>query len=256
MPTAAIPRGSLYYVPTKPDYTDYPPLVLVHGAGGSHLDWPPELRRIPGVRVLALDLPGHGRSDGEGYSDLMSYAEAVGDFLDALSIECAIIAGHSMGGGIAQLLGIHMPDRVAGLILIGTGSKLPVDPALPQRIVDDREATIDWITEWAWSEQAPDELKRLGRNRLLQTPVATLQADYRACLSFDVRDQIQQIIAPTLILSATDDHMVKPKFNMTLNEHIPNSTMVTIENAGHMFPLEQSQVVTNAIRRWLSEQVW
>lgn len=256
MPTAATPRGTLYYTPTKPDYTDYPPLVLVHGAGGSHLDWPPELRRLHGVRVLALDLPGHGRSEGESGPDTMQYAQAVGDFLNALSIDRAIIAGHSMGGAIAQLLGIHMPDRVAGLILIGTGSKLPVDPSLPQRIVDDPEATLDWITEWAWSKHAPDQLKQLGRTRLSQTATETLRADYLACQAFDVRDQIQFITAPTLILSATDDHMVKPKFGITLNERIPNSTLVMVENAGHMFPLEQSQIVTDAIRTWLTEQVW
>ncbi len=256
MPTAAIPHGTIYYTPTKPDITRYPPLMLVHGAGGSHLDWPPTLRRLPEARVIALDLPGHGRSSGDGHTDTRDYAQDVIALLDALDIERAIIAGHSMGGAIAQQIGIHWPDRAAGLILLGTGSKLPVDPTLPQRIVDEPTATADWITAWAWSANAPADLKRLGREQLLTVPPDVLQRDYLACQTFDVRDKLEHITAPTLVLAATDDRMVKLKFSITLSERIPTATLVTIDNAGHMFPLEQPHIVVSAIQHWLSEQTW
>lgn len=256
MPTAVIPNGTIYYTPTQPEASRYPPLVLIHGAGGSHLDWPPNLRRLPEAHVIALDVPGHGRSSGDGYDDTLLYAHDVVALLDTLDIEHAIIAGHSMGGAIAQQIGIHHSQRAAGLILIGTGSKLPIDPTLPQRIVEEPDATIDWIMSWAWHDSASADLKRLGRERLQTVPLSVLERDYLACQAFDVRDQLERITAPTLVLAATEDRMIKLKFSLTLSEHIPDATLVTIDQAGHMFPLEQPDAVTTAIQHWLSEHEW
>jgi pimeloyl-ACP methyl ester carboxylesterase len=256
MPTLQLPQGSLFYTDTTTADSPAPPLVLVHGAGGSHLDWPPELRRLPHMRVIAPDLPGHGRADGPGRDDTLAYARDLLALLDALAIPRAIITGHSMGGAIAQQMGIHMPDRVAGLVLIGTGSKLPVDPTLPQRIVDAPEQTVDWIMDWAWSADAPTDLKALGRERLLAVDPGVLRSDYRACQAFDVRDQLAAISAPVLVLAAEADRMVKLKFSLYLAERIPNSDMMIFEGCGHMFPLEKPQEVAEGMLHWLSDQEW
>lgn len=256
MPFVHLPQGSLYYTRQKAGETPYPPLVLVHGAGGSHLDWPLALRRLPGVRVISLDLPGHGRSPGPGYADTQAYAGIVAALLGALETRRAVIAGHSMGGAIAQLMGLHWPDHVAGLVLLGTGSKLAVDPTLPQRIVDEPEKAVDWLTEWSWGTHAPSNLKTLGRRRLSAVPPQVLRNDYLACQAFDVRDQLERITAPTLVISAAEDRMVKPKFGVTLAERIPHARLVMVEEAGHMFPLEKSQIVAQAVLQWFSEQKW
>ncbi|RPI96142.1 MAG: alpha/beta fold hydrolase, partial [Chloroflexi bacterium] len=166
MPAVQLDGRVLYYTQKKADSTVYPPLILLHGAGGSRLDWPGELRRLPGPRVIALDLPGHGRSTGIGFADTRLYADEVCALLDALHIERAIIAGHSMGGAIAQQIGINRPEHAAGLILIGTGSKLPIDPTLPQRIIDDTDKTLDWLGDWSWSPDTPAGVKALSRQRL------------------------------------------------------------------------------------------
>jgi len=256
MPAVALPQGSLYYSQQKADAIQQPPLVLVHGAGGSHLDWPPELRRLPGVRVIALDLPGHGRSAGPGRSDTLAYAEAVGALLDALDIEHVVIAGHSMGGAVALQMALHRPDRVAGLILMGTGSKLPIDPTLPRRIVEAAEETVDWIVEWSWGIHAPESFRRLSRQRLLEVSPQVLRGDYLACQSFDVRDRLDRIAVPTLVMCAAEDRLVRPKFGLTLAERIPNARLVMIEQAGHMFPLEKAPLVAQAVLAWFAEQGW
>jgi pimeloyl-ACP methyl ester carboxylesterase len=256
MPTLQLESRSIYYTQKKPEETPYPPLVLVHGAGGSHLDWSPELRRLPDTHVIALDLPGHGRSAGTGFTDTLAYAEDVCALLDALKIERAIIAGHSMGGAIAQQIGLQMPGRAAGLILVGTGSKLPVEQTLPQRILNETEQTVDWLIDWSWGTDVSQELKDLGRQRLLETPPQVLQGDYLACQKFDIREHLEEINAPTLVLGASDDQMVKLKFSVTLSERIPNATLVVIQGAGHMFPLEKAQEVAHAVTHWLAEQQW
>jgi len=113
-----------------------PPLVLIHGSGGSRLHWPPQLRRLPNYRVFGLDLPGHGDSPGEGETTIIGYVEQVVDWLDEQGIERAVLAGHSMGGAIAMTAALEKPDRVAGLILVGTGGRLRVNGEILQAAAD------------------------------------------------------------------------------------------------------------------------
>jgi pimeloyl-ACP methyl ester carboxylesterase len=184
----------------------------------------------------------------------LDYAQIVCDFLTTLDIKRAVIAGHSMGGAIAQQIALNMPDRAAGIILVGTGSKLAVDPTLPQRIIDAPERAVDWLIEWSWGVTAPIEMKRLGRERMLAVDPKVLQGDYLACMAFDVRDQLEQIKAPTLVLGSPDDWMVKLKFSQTLAERIPDAQLVVVNGGGHMFPLEQSEAVVKAVTAWFSEK--
>lgn len=253
MPIHPLSSGSLYYADRRVSSSPYPPMILIHGAGGSHLDWPPALRRLPQTRVIALDLPGHGRSPQPAHADTRCSADVVCRLIDSLGIPGAIITGHSMGGAVAQHIAFTRPDLTAGLILLGTGSKLPVDPALPQRAIEDPVAVADWIIEQAWHSSAPAEIKRLARQRLLATLPETLRADLVACQSFDLRDRIATINAPTLVIGAGGDRMVRPAFSQTLAAAIPRATLVMLEDAGHMFPLERADRVAAVTTQWLKD---
>lgn len=255
MPAIDLAEGTLYYAATGRATSDHPPLVLVHGAAGSRLDWAPEMRRLPGERVLALDLPGHGKSTAPGRDTIDAYAQDVVKLLDALAIDRAIIVGHSMGGAVAQQIALDWPERAAGLVLLGTGSKLPVDPTLPERVVAEPDAALDWLVEWAWHPSAAPEMKTQGRQMFAAAPRAVVRDDYRACQAFDARDRLAEIAAPTLVIGAEDDCMVPLKFSRTLAERIPGARLVTIAGAGHMFPLEQPKQVAAAITSWLAEQL-
>ena len=76
-------------------------MVLIHGAGGDHLFWPPEMRRLPDYRVITLDLPGHGKTEGPGCQSIQDYARDVAEFMDVASLSRAVFVGHAMGGAIA-----------------------------------------------------------------------------------------------------------------------------------------------------------
>jgi len=93
MPTTA----GLHYFLHEGGSVLKPTLVLIHGAGGNHLFWPPEVRRLPDYRVITLDLPGHGKTEGPGCQSIQDYAHFVTKFLDALRLSRAVFVGHAMG---------------------------------------------------------------------------------------------------------------------------------------------------------------
>ncbi len=228
-----------------------PTLVLVHGAGGNRLHWPPELRCLPGATVYALDLPGHGRSGGQGRDTIEDYAKAIVEFLDTVGIEQPIIVGHSMGGAIALTLALYFPTRVAGLVLMATGARLRVAPTILDGMRSNFEGSVELITRFAWSPETKPALTELGRQALLETGPDVLLGDFSACNRFDVMERLGEIEAPTLVIAGTADQLTPPKYARFLTEHIPNARLVLVEDASHMVMLERPLEVTGAVREFL-----
>ena len=233
-----------------------PALVLLHGAGGSRLNWPPELRRLgqarlSGATVYTLDLPGHGRSSGGGRGAIEDYATDVVAFFDAASIEHAVVAGHSMGGAIALMMALDSPERVIGLVLIATGARLRVAPSILERISTDFEAALDIITRYAWSPEAPSELVSLGRARLREAGPDVLFGDLTACDHFDVIERLNEIDVPTLVVAGSADRLAPIKYSRYLAEHISGAEIAGIEGAGHMVMLEHPAKVAKSVQHFL-----
>ena len=124
MPTAA----NLHYFTSGSQDYNRPPVLLIHGAGGHHLYWPPQIRRLSNHRVFAMDLPGHGQSDGIGRDRIEDYVDDVVAFMAAVGLNAAVWIGHSMGGAIALHAAVHRPRRVLALGLVGCGARMRVDP--------------------------------------------------------------------------------------------------------------------------------
>jgi pimeloyl-ACP methyl ester carboxylesterase len=222
-------------------------LILIHGAGGSHLDWPPELRSMPGVDVYGVDLPGHGRSGPPACTSIADYAEVVTTLVERRSLQKVILIGHSMGGAIVQTIGLSPLKQIVGLVLIATGARLRVAPAILDEVTTDFEKTVDTITELAWSADASVELKRLGKQMLLSCAPATIHSDFLACNEFNCMDDLARIDLPTLVISGSNDRLTPLKYGQFLASSIPNSRLTTIEGAGHMVMLEKPQLVGSAI---------
>jgi pimeloyl-ACP methyl ester carboxylesterase len=252
MPTTTLNGRCLYYATHQPDSTTCPPLLLIHGAGGQYTDWPPQLRRLPGASIYTPDLPGHGRSEGPGYQTIADYADALLALLDALAIPEAIIAGHSMGGAIAQMMALSAPERVAGLALLATGARLRVSPLILDNVCSDFDSVVETIISWAYAPDASPELLRLARRMMRQIPPATAYGDYLACNGFDVMERLGEIGAPTVIISSVADRMVPLKVGRYLAEHIANAEIHLIENAGHMIAVERPDEVAQIMQGWLA----
>lgn len=250
MPYVTLPQQQIYYA--KQGNGRYP-LILIHGAGGSHLVWPAALRQLANAAVYALDLPGHGRSNGPAHDNVNAYANLVADFLAALDLKNVVLVGHSMGGAVAQMAAVQHPSRIAGLVLIGTGARLPVSSAILDQALTDFEATTAFINKYQWAKDTPDTLRQLAAAQLAQTDPAVLHADFLACDRFDLRPQLHTLTRPTLIIGGTADKMTPIKFSQFLADELPQATLVTLPEAGHMMMLERPNAVATAVTSFLTQ---
>jgi len=250
MPVVSVAGNNLFYSANRGEGSA---VVLIHGAGGSHLHWPASLRCLPGARVYAIDLPGHGRSGGDGRERIEGYAADLVGFLQALGVGRATLVGHSMGGAIAQSMALTTPERVSRLVLVSTGARLRVAPAVLEGLRQDFAGTVRLLAEWIWGPGTEPTLVAEGRRAMEEAGPQVLTGDFLACDRFDVRERIGEIAMPTLVITGSEDLMTPPRFGQWLADHIPGARFLLVEGAGHMVALERPEEVARAVEAWLSE---
>jgi pimeloyl-ACP methyl ester carboxylesterase len=227
-------------------------LVLIHGSGGDHTTWRPQLEGLASAaRIVALDLPGHGASSGEGYDTVAGYAAAVLHFLTALGRGPVVLGGHSLGGAVVQALALDAPQSLRGLVLVGTGARLKVFPEVFDLLAKDYAEAVAFMTEHAWSPSSPAVLKERGRETVLATRPSVTGCDFTACNGFDVMSRLDEIRLPTLVIVGEDDRLTPPKYAEFLARGIAGAELARIPRAGHFVSLEQPAEVNRAIRDFL-----
>jgi len=228
-------------------------LVFIHGAGGSSEMWRQQVGAFDGAaNAVALDLPGHGRSDGPARTDVSAYAAAVVEFVDAIGAPRPVPAGLSMGGAIAQTLLLDHPGRFEAGVLIGTGAKLKVMPAIFETIEKNYAGFVDMIGAFAASPKTDPGLLKSYLEDTAGGDPGVAYGDFKACDAFDVRERLSEISAPTLVITAEDDKLTPPKYGAFLEGKIPGAQRVHIMDAGHISPIEKADEVNRAIVEFVS----
>lgn len=230
------------------------PVILIHGAGGHHLYWPPEIRRLPGYRIFTPDLPGHGKSSGRGLQTIDLYARALADWLDGIGIGRAVFIGHSMGGAIALTFALAQRERVIGLGLVATGARLRVAPELLEEAAAETTFgnAIEKLAARSFSDAAPERLVELALKRMREIRPSVLHADLRACDGFDVSSRVEKVQAPTIVICGEEDEMTPLRYSQFLADQIEGASLTVIPNAGHMVMLENPFEVETALVDFLS----
>jgi pimeloyl-ACP methyl ester carboxylesterase len=233
-----------------------PPLIAVHGAGGTCRHWGHQLTGLDDLtRLIALDLPGHGRSTGPPLRSIADGAQCVLALLDGLGCEHALLLGHSLGGAICQWLALHAPTRVSGLALIGTAGRLPIRHAILDGIHADWPATTALITNLAYAPDTDPHILANATAELRKTSPAALDADYRSCAAFDDTLDVSRIAVPTLVLMGQHDQLTPLSDGADLAQRLPQARLVVVPDAGHMPMIEQPAAVNAALRTFLTEAI-
>lgn len=230
------------------------PLLFCHGSGGGHHHWHHQLKNLPPeTNPLAVDLPGHGRSEGAPAGDIAANRNWLHRFVKNLGLEPFVAAGHSMGGAIALDYALNYPEQTRGLILVGSGARLRVKPAFLEELKQDR--VPQELLDYLYGPDASEQLISLGRREMENTDPAIYRADLTSCDRFDVMEQLGRIAAPTLLICGSEDRLTPVKYSQFLKDKIPVSRLAVIRDAGHMVMLENPEEVNRAIARFIKEDL-
>jgi pimeloyl-ACP methyl ester carboxylesterase len=232
---------------------DQPTLVFIHGSGQEGRFWQAQVDGLTHVaNTIAVDLPGHGNSDGDGFRQVPDFARSVIDFIDAVNAPAPIPCGLSLGGAITLHLLIHHGDRLRAGILANTGARLKVLPFIIETIENNYDSHLTGLVKFAVApaNQAEEGVCRRVLASSTAGPTVTAN-DFRACDAFDAMDQVSAINRPVLVLSAIHDTLTPVKYADWMTSNIHGARHVTLDGAGHMSPIEQSEAFNQAISRFL-----
>lgn len=223
-------------------------LVFVHGSGGCKEGWYYQEKYFAGSD--AVSLPGH--PEGKPCTSIEGYVEWLRGYCKGRGYREVVLAGHSMGGAIAQLYGLHYPEELKALILISTGARLRVHPMYLEECQKAIQNPTPWIKgmEANYARVEPQVVKLIIEKRKQVGP-AVQHNDFLCCDRFDFLDKVSQIRLPTLVLGGTEDVMTPLKFTQFLGQKIPGAKLVVFEGATHALPQERPREVNQTIGEFL-----
>ncbi len=232
--------------PQKPD------IIFIHGASHSASFWVEQIKALaPVANPVAIDLPGHGIRQDEGFDAIEAYAECLLDFMQANEIKQPIICGLSMGGAIVQDLLVNHGDKFAAGILSNTGARLKVAQEIFKAIESNYNEFVQMIYNFGTAPENRNQVlyQRLAAVSRCRPEIAT--GDFRACDNFDLMDKISTIEKPVLVITADKDRLTPVKYGKFLSDQIPNSRLENISGAGHFAPLEKPAEVNRLIEHFI-----
>ncbi len=255
-----------------------PPLLFIHGLSGS---WPNWLEQLPvfaaSHRVIALDLPGFGRSPMPTWPiTIPAYARTVDALLDQLGVSAAAVVGNSMGGFVSAELAINFPQRVERLVLVSAaGLSTFQHPQGTRALPRIRRAERLVGAQAGWVAAHADSVARRSRLRNLtfgfvarhpsQLPPALVAEQIRgagkpgflqglqANLGYDFRHRLGEIVCPTLIVWGDHDRVITVRDADLFAELIPGARKVVFKDTGHVAMLERPAEFNALLQEFLSE---
>ncbi len=263
--------GDLYaYTGGKPFDPARLCVVFLHGAQHDHSVWILQSRALAhrGVSVLALDLPGHGRSTGPVAASVEAIAERIAPALTALGTPRFVLVGHSMGSLVALELAARLGDRCAGVALVATACPMKVSDALLAATREDPASAMQMINVWSHSASVSPFAVRPGAPgpgfnvvwqnlRLMQRIAAVngphvLPTDFVACNAYTGGvERAQALACPGLFVLGAADQMTPPKASRSLVDACRNKTVVTLAATGHAVMAENPDGLRRALEQFV-----
>lgn len=230
-----------------------PTLVMIHGAGGHSQVWKAQTKPLKhSLNTLALDLPGHGQTNGSSNNRVGEYAHWLGKTLRALFKEPVFLIGHSMGGAIVQEMALLHPELLKGVILAGTGPRLKVAPLFLEGFLNRFEETIDNVIAFAYAPGADQSMVKEGAKLMKKAGPKVVHDDFVACDRFDRRKDLETIDLPCLIVCGEHDKLTPPALSKALHESIRGSKLKILPSVGHFAMIEDYQ----AFNQCVGEFIW
>ena len=238
-----------------------PAVVFIHGAQNDHSVWILQTRYFAhhGFNVLAVDLPGHGRSKGAAKTDVEAMAAWLLALLDAVGVERAMLVGHSMGSLVALEASHQAPGRAVKLAMLGTTYPMKVSEALLEMAKNAEPAAIDMVNIWSHSMHAQNpacplagvsamgSARRLMQRMSALNPAQLFHTDFSACNAYANGEAAARALAcPALFIFGSKDMMTPARSTKMLTTAVAQGKIVHVD-AGHSLMTEQPDAVLDAL---------
>ncbi len=250
-----------------------PSIVFIHGVLNDHSVWILQSRYFAhhGFNVLAIDLPGHCKSDGEAPRSVEDAAAWVGPLLDACGIQRAALVGHSFGSLIALHAAQALGDRISHLALVGTAAPMKVSKTLLDASLNEPEVALKMINDFSRATLAPPPSVlgpgtwvhgcslALGRRVLASNPNVNLfHRGFSACDAYTGAEAaIAQVQCPILFALGKLDQMTQPKAAQSLIDgarKAGKSVQVSMLPMGHHQMAESPEELLSALKAFLGSK--
>ena len=237
-----------------------PAIILLHGWTANHRRWE-RVRDLlaRSYRVIEYDHRGHGLSDKRQTLDfgLGSYVLDLLGFMNALGLERAVLAGHSMGGMIALQFARAFPERVDRLVLAGSAARVASDDRERRSLMRAAKIFLSFFSFARWvkdraKRKQPDVFTDILDPRFDPTP-ASAGLSLMAVAHWDFRDQLPLVAMPALAIAARDDDTVHWELSQEMARLMPDCRLVTLQDCTHHFILEKPREVFDAMDAFLRE---
>ncbi|MEU0240535.1 3-oxoadipate enol-lactonase [Nocardiopsis sp. NPDC006198] len=245
----------LHHVESGP--ADAPPLLLGGSLGATVDMWEPQVEALSTVfRVIRFDHRGHGRSPvPEGPYTMADLGGDVVALMDRLGIGRAHYAGLSIGGMVGQWLAVHRPERIDRLALLATSPYMGPARNWRERAAlvraEGTGAVADSVVErWftpGFLGAHPRDAAGL-REQIAATPAEGYAGCCGAIETYDLRDELHRITAPTLVVAGADDPSTPPAGNAELiAERVPHARLTVLDDAAHLLSWQQAAKVNTLL---------
>ncbi|HSV95428.1 MAG TPA: alpha/beta hydrolase [Spirochaetota bacterium] len=248
--SCATPVGELKY--RMAEGGSAPPIIFIHGAAGDSRQFHYQLEYFRGKRtVVAVDLPGHGRSAIETLPSMADYVGAVAAVVEAEKVGRCVLAGHSMGGGIILEAYRSFPEKIAGLVFLNTGAKLPVSDLVFDFLDKDFKVFCEFLVKLSYSKALPEEVRQMVLKEAQSLDPVRVKNDFRICASFDYTSMLKEVGVPSIVLACTGDKMVPLDVSRTLAAGMPGARLEVCEGEGHLSYFERHEEVNERIAEFI-----
>ena len=247
------------YTNRKPISANKESVVFIHGAGLDHTVWTLPARHFArhGRNVIAVDLPGHGRSEGAPLTSIQAMADWIVDVLDALEVDNTALVGHSMGSLVALDCAARHQERLRALALLGSTAPMPVADALLEAAGANEHAAFDTLTTFGYSKRhqyggnSNPGIWMIGATLRLfeRSAPGVLHADLNACNQYDSGvERAASLQCPTLAIVGIEDRLTPLRGARGLLEAIPNADIRKLADSGHTMTSEAPNEVLDALK--------
>ena len=229
-------------------------VLLVHGAFDNHAFWRYVYQHLEAnYTPVAIDLPGHGRSEGPALQGASEYLAFFAELVAVLDLPRFVFCGHSMGGSMAVEFALHHADRLSAIVLVSSAPAWEVTQTDIDIWDNDPDQAFRANMGYLFARETSEVTRAAYDRQMRSTASQSCKADLETCRSFDLTGRLGDVAIPTSVICGDQEFWIEG--SKMLHSGIPESRYEVVAAAGHAIAIEQPAALNVELDRFLASLV-